>query len=268
MDPVMHLSFFRIFRILKVVLKKSEYRVNENRLFSFTPWEVAFMIKAVLFDMDGILFDTEIVMKEGWQKAARELNFTLTEEHLSQMRGSALPRSRKLFEEWFHGQVTYDEGRAIRTAYLNDYIQRNGVPEKPGLHEFLSWLKEHSIKVAVATSTTRRVAEGYWKQSGIDQYIDASVCGDEVINSKPDPEIFLKAASLLKVPIAACIVAEDSINGLKAARAAGAISCMIPDLTPYTKELFPFCDYVSPSLLDCKEILLQTPEADKLKSWK
>ena len=90
----MHLSFFRIFRILKVVLKKSEYRVNENRLFSFTLWEVAFMIKAVLFDMDGILFDTEIVMKEGWQKAARELNFTLTEEHLSQMRGSALPRSR------------------------------------------------------------------------------------------------------------------------------------------------------------------------------
>ena len=264
----MHLSFFRIFRILKVVLKKSEYGVNENRLFPFTPWEVAFMIKAVLFDMDGILFDTEIVMKEGWLKAARELNFTLTEEHLSQMRGSALPRSRKLFEEWFHGQVTYDEGRAIRTAYLNDYIRRNGVPEKPGLHEFLSWLKEHSIKVAVATSTTRRVAEDYWKQSGIDQYINASVCGDEVINSKPDPEIFLKAASLLKVPIAACIVAEDSINGLKAARAAGAISCMIPDLTPYTKELFPFCDYVSPSLLVCKEILLQTPEADKLKSWK
>ena len=208
------------------------------------------MIKAVLFDMDGILFDTEIVMKEGWLKAARELNFTLTEEHLSQMRGSALPRSRKLFEEWFHGEVTYDEGRAIRSAYLNDYIQRNGVPEKPGLHEFLSWLKEHSIKVAVATSTTRRVAEGYWKQSGIDQYIDASVCGDEVVNSKPAPEIFLKAASLLQVPIAECMVAEDSINGLKAARASGAVSCMIPDLTPYTEELAPICDHVSPSLLD------------------
>ena len=191
-----------------------------------------FMIKAVLFDMDGILFDTEIIMKEGWLKAARELNFTLTEEHLSQMRGSALPRSRKLFEEWFHGKVTYDEGRAIRSAYLNDYIQRNGV----------------------------RVAEGYWKQSGIDQYIDASVCGDEVVNSKPDPEIFLKAASLLQVPIAECMVAEDSINGLKAARASGAVSCMIPDLTPYTEELAPICDHVSPSLLDCRKIILDSQE--------
>lgn len=225
------------------------------------------MIKAVLFDMDGVLFDTEKIMKEGWLKAAKELNFTLTEEHLSQMRGSALPRSRKLFQEWFHGKVTYDEGRAIRSAYLNDYIRQNGVPEKPGLHSFLCWLKEHSIKIAVATSTTRRVAEEYWKKAGIDQYLDASVCGDEVTNSKPDPEIFLTAAALLHTPISECMVAEDSINGLKAARAAGAISCMIPDLTPYTKELFPFCDYVSPSLLACKEILLQTPEADKLKSW-
>ena len=188
------------------------------------------MIKAVLFDMDGILFDTEIVMKEGWQKAARELNFTLTEEHLSQMRGSALPRSRKLFEEWFHGKVTYDEGRAIRSAYLNDYIQRNGVPEKPGLHEFLSWLKEHSIKVAVATSTTRRVAEGYWKQYGIDQYIDASVCGDEVINSKPDPEIFLKALGKTPFNKDEAVIFEDSENGIRAAHAAGIPVICIPDL--------------------------------------
>ena len=176
------------------------------------------------------------------------------------MRVRALPRMSKLYEKRFHVKVTYDEGRAIRSAYLNDYIQRNGVPEKPGLHEFLSWLKEHSIKIAIATSTTRSVAEGYWKQSGIDRYIDASVCGDEVVNSKPDPEIFLKAASLLQVPIAECMVAEDSINGLKAARASGAVSCMIPDLTPYTEELAPICDHVSPSLLNCRKIILDSQE--------
>lgn len=213
------------------------------------------MIKAVLFDMDGVLFDTEIVMKEGWLKAARELHFTLTEEHLAEMRGSALPRSRKLFEEWFHGKIAYDDGRAIRSAYLNDYIEKNGVPEKPGLHEFLSWLKEHSIKVAIATSTARAVAERYWKMARIDGYLDASVCGDEVENSKPDPEIFLKAASLVHVPISECVVMEDSINGLKAARASGAISCMLPDLTPYSDKFASFCDYVMPCLLDCREMI-------------
>lgn len=156
--------------------------------------------------------------------------------------------------------MTYDEGRANPHGVSKRLYSTQRCPGKTRAHEFLSWLKEHSIKVAVATSTTRRVAEDYWKQSGIDQYIDASVCGDEVINSKPDPEIFLKAASLLKVPIAACIVAEDSINGLKAARAAGAISCMIPDLTPYTEELAPICDHVSPSLLDCRKIILDSQE--------
>ena len=213
------------------------------------------MIKAVLFDMDGILFDTEIVMKEGWQKAARELNFTLTEEHLSQMRGSALPRSRKLFEEWFHGQVTYDEGRAIRTAYLNDYIRRNGVPEKPGLHEFLSWLKEHSIKVAVATSTTRRVAEDYWKQSGIDQYINASVCGDEVINSKPDPEIYAKACAAIGACPATTYAVEDSPNGIRSAAAAGLRVIMVPDLVPVSAEQMPFLTSVQPDLLEVMQWL-------------
>ena len=105
------------------------------------------MIKAVLFDMDGILFDTEIVMKEGWQKAARELNFTLTEEHLSQMRGSALPRSRKLFEEWFHGQVTYDEGRAIRTAYLNDIFDATVSRKSQGFMSFFPGSKSIRSKL-------------------------------------------------------------------------------------------------------------------------
>ena len=208
------------------------------------------MIKAVLFDMDGILFDTEIVMKEGWLKAARELNFTLTEEHLSQMRGSALPRSRKLFEEWFHGKVTYDEGRAIRSAYLNDYIQRNGVPEKPGLHEFLSWLKEHSIKVAVATSTTRRVAEGYWKQSGIDQYIDASVCGDEVVNSKPDPEIFLLSCRHFDIAPEDALVLEDSENGLLAAHNGKIPAICIPDMKYPAAQYRDYAVYIAGSARD------------------
>lgn len=209
------------------------------------------MIKAVLFDMDGVLFDTEKIMKEGWLLAARELDFPLTEEHLRQMRGSSRTRSRALFQKWFGGRVSYDEGRAIRTRYLEDYIARCSVPEKDGLHELLEWLRAERIPAAVATSTSRAAAERYWKLAGIADYFSASVCGDEVINSKPDPEIFLRAAELLQVPIQDCMVAEDSINGLRAARAAGAVSCMIPDLTPYSEELSPLCDLVCESLREC-----------------
>lgn len=215
------------------------------------------MIKAVLFDMDGVLFDTEKIMKEGWLLAARRLDFPLTEEHLRQMRGSSRARSSALFREWFSGRVDYDQGRAIRTRYLEDYIARHGVPEKEGLHELLQWLRDSRIPAAVATSTARAVAERYWALTGISGYFSASVCGDEVVNSKPDPEIFLRAAEALGVPIGECLVAEDSINGLRAAKAAGAVACMIPDLTPYSQELSPLCDLVCTSLLECPRCILE-----------
>lgn len=88
------------------------------------------MINAVIFDMDGVLFDTERLMKEGWMKAAQEMNFTLTEEQLRQMRGSSRVRNSALFEEWYHGAVDYDKGRAIRSQYVEDYVDKYSMPEK------------------------------------------------------------------------------------------------------------------------------------------
>ena len=209
------------------------------------------MIKAVLFDMDGIMFDTEKIMSEGWQEAAKQLGFILTDQQMNQMRGSSKARNTALFKEWYGDRVNYEEGRRIRSKYQEDYIAANSLPEKPGLHELLQWLKEQEIPAAVATSTSRKNAERYWDMAGISSLLTASVCGDEVTHSKPDPEIFLKAAAKLHVPIEHCLVLEDSINGLKAAKAVGAVSCMVPDLTPYTQELAPVCDYVCKSLLEC-----------------
>ena len=100
----------------------------------------------------------------------------------------------------------------------------------------------------MATSTGRSTASHYWDLAGITSFITASVCGDEVAFCKPEPDIFLKAAQLLRTPPENCLIVEDSINGLKAARAAGGISCMVPDLTPYTEDLLPFCDYVCEDL--------------------
>lgn len=205
-------------------------------------------IKAVIFDMDGVLFDTEKLMKEGWMKAGREMGFTITENHLRQMRGSSRDRSAALFKKWYGGKVNYDQGRQIRSQYVKEYIDKYSVPEKKGLKELLNFLKEEGIPIAVATSTKRSTSAHYWKLAGITSYITASVCGDEVAACKPEPDIFLKAAQALQVAPENCLIVEDSINGLKAARAAGGVSCMVPDLTPYTEDLLPFCDYVCEDL--------------------
>lgn len=212
-------------------------------------------IKAVIFDMDGVLFDTEKLMKEGWMKAGQEMGFTITENQLRQMRGSSRNRSAALFQKWYHGEVDYDQGRQIRSQYVKEYIDKYSVPEKKGLKELLHFLKENKIPAAVATSTRRITASHYWELAGITSYITASVCGDEVAACKPEPDIFLKAAQALQIPPKNCLIAEDSINGLKAARAAGGISCMVPDLTPYTDDLKPFCDYVCEDLAQIISLL-------------
>lgn len=206
------------------------------------------MIKAVIFDMDGVLFDTERLMKEGWMKAAQEMHFTLTEEQMAQMRGSSKVRNAALFQKWYNGTIDYNKGRTIRSQYLDDYIEQYSIPEKKGLKELLSYLKEKKIPCAVATSTDRKRASHYWELAGITDYFTASVCGNEVANCKPDPEIFLTAAGKLKTSIEDCMIVEDSINGLKAARNSGAVSCMVPDLTPYSQDLEPVCNYVCEDL--------------------
>ena len=209
------------------------------------------MIKAIIFDMDGVLFDTEKIMKKGWEKAADSLNFSLTEDQLKQLRGGSRERNSALFKEWYNGTIDYYQARKIRSDYLNTYVETYSIPPKKGLYELLSFLKNKKIPWGIATSTDRAQAEHYWKLANIYEEVRVSVCGNEVLKSKPNPDIFLKTAEKLHVSIDSCMIVEDSINGLKAAKAAGGISCMIPDLTPYSPDLAPFCDYVCEDLAAC-----------------
>ena len=230
------------------------------------------MIKAVIFDMDGVIIDSEGKYLEYIYEFAREKRRDIQIEELYGTVGATKRDCWEIVEKAVANGQSWEE---LRREYHERGIWKRAFEEvdyqaifRPEVLEVMDELKAMGIRLAVASSTGLEQVKRILTMNHVWERLETAVSGEMFKRSKPDPEIFLKAASLLKVPIAACIVAEDSINGLKAARAAGAISCMIPDLTPYTKELFPFCDYVSPSLLDCKEILLQTPEADKLKSWK
>ena len=123
-------------------------------------------------------------------------------------------------------------------------------------------LREKNIKSCVATVTRREEAAPYWEKSGVLPFFDGTLCGDEVVNGKPDPEIFLKAAAMMKSDPSECIVFEDSPNGIRAAAAAGCHACMIPDLDRPTPEIAVRCEWIVDSLLDAAAIVDSFPAAE------
>lgn len=204
--------------------------------------------------MDGLMFDTERIGRDGWFEAARQLNLSITEELVAKLRGTGVTTCRKIFNAEIPGEL-YDAARAIRLQYADTYIAQKGLPVKPGLRELLEWLRQERIPAALATSTDREKALGYLEQAGISEYFSATVFGTEVPNPKPAPDIFLAAAAQLHADPAHCVVMEDSPNGLMAAKAAGCKAIVIPDLTPAPQENEHLWDAEAVTLADAIPIL-------------
>lgn len=202
------------------------------------------MIRALLFDMDGLMFDTERIAEEGWRNIAAQEGFLLTPQRMEQFRGTNPVRCRQLFQEWFGDSVNFDQCINQCRAYILSYVETHGVPLKKGLMELLTYAKKEGIPTAIATSTIRKQAIRYWELAEILPYFSTSVCGDEVTMGKPNPQIFLLAARKLGIAPQECLVLEDSPNGLKAGRAGNMYVGMVPDIAPATAELREICDFV------------------------
>lgn len=213
------------------------------------------MIKGILFDMDGLMFDTERLAADGWKEAAGALGITLDDAQIGSLRGLLPAVSRERFVAWFGDGSVYDRGREIRKAYVERWIEQNGMPVKKGLKQLLEYLRERGIPAAVATSTNRPAAERYWETAGVREYFAASVCGSEVKEGKPAPEVFLTAAGLLGLQPAECLVLEDSYNGIRAGHAAGCQVAMIPDMDAPDEECRRLCDYILRDLTEVIPIL-------------
>lgn len=189
------------------------------------------MLQGVLFDMDGLMFDTERLGREGWRYAADQLGVDIPEEVIARMRGTGVERCRKIFNRSIPGGL-YDAAHELRLTYAEEQIERHGVPVKPGLEELLEYLRQENIPAVLATSTGRERAERYLKMAGVREYFTAAAYGPEAARPKPAPDIFLAAASAIGAGPARCVVLEDSPNGLRAAKAAGCRAIVVPDLTP------------------------------------
>lgn len=214
-------------------------------------------IKGLIFDMDGLMLDTEKLLLKFWIQSANEFGFDMKREHVLGIRSLAAKYAIPKLQDIFGKSFDYYEVRKRRIELMNKYIEENGVEKKPGLDLLLEYLKIHGYKIAVATATDKPRAEMYLKSVGVLDYFDVMVCGPMVENGKPEPDIYLKACELLKLNPSECLALEDSPNGIISAYRAGCKPVMIPDLSQPDEEILCLL-YKKLNRLDCVIDLLET----------
>ncbi|MCI5911353.1 MAG: HAD family phosphatase [Oscillospiraceae bacterium] len=186
-------------------------------------------IKTVIFDMDGVLLDTERVMHIAWDKAAKSLDFKEAREAGDLAMGRNRDGVRLLFEERYP-YVDYAKFDERYHRYCANILKKEGVPIKESVFDTVDYLKRAGYKVGVATSTSSTHALPQLEEVGIYRFFDVIMTGDTVKKGKPDPEIYLKACNAIGSEPCECYAVEDSPNGIKSAYEAGMKPVFIPDL--------------------------------------
>ena len=202
------------------------------------------MILAAVFDMDGLMFDTEAVGRDAWNQVGEAMGFGDLTKVNEQCLGRNKAACREIFGRVFGGKLTLDEVLAAAKPIQRRYYEEHGMPCKEGLRELLAYLKETGRKIAMATSSDREDAEWNLRKAGLREYFDALVCGDMVKKSKPDPDIYLTAAKVLGVEPGDCIGLEDSRNGILSVKNAGMHPVLVPDLIRPDAEMISAAEVV------------------------
>lgn len=187
------------------------------------------MVSGIIFDMDGILIDSERQSNEGWLWAAGQLGVDMPMWLIDSFKGAPAELCCKFFDDYYKGVIDYWEAKEIRTQHVYKIRETEGIPVKKGVKDIFEYIRNNGLKCAVATSTRRESAEKTLHEIGVWDYLDAVVYGDEVERGKPEPDIFLRAAKAIGVNPSEAVVVEDSINGIKAGYAADMRVVHIPD---------------------------------------
>lgn len=190
-------------------------------------------IEAAIFDMDGTMFDTERLRFRTLARAAEELaGRTFTEAVLMGSLGLSARKAEELAKEHYGQDFPYADIRRRADELELEHVRTHGVPIKPGLLPVLERLRRSGLKMAVATSSRRAIAEEYLINANVFKYFDLLVCGDEVTRGKPHPEIFQRAATALNTPPDRALMFEDSENGVRSAADAGGLVILVEDIKP------------------------------------
>ena len=208
---------------------------------------------AVIFDMDGVIFDSERLVLECWEEIGAKY-------HLEGMREAFLPcigtnsvKTKEIVLERYGMDFPYDEFTREASILFHGIADRGGLPVKTGVQELLSYLAENDIPIAVASSTRLTVVTQELEQAGLYEYFSVVMGGDQLKRSKPEPDIYLMTCEKLGVRPASAYAIEDSYNGIRSAYSAGMKPIMVPDMLPPTEEMRKKSVTVLDNLLQVKE---------------
>lgn len=220
--------------------------------------------KAVIFDMDGVIFDSERLVLEGWQEIAAKYGIKGIEEVLPRCLGVNAQTTREIFREYYGQDFPYDEYKKEASALFHSRYGNGKLPLKPGVKELLSYLKENGYLVGLASSTRQAIVEQEIRDAGLMPYFDNLVCGDMLKRSKPEPDIYLKACENLDVEPRMAVAVEDSYNGIRSAKRAGMVPVMVPDMVQPDEEMRSLAHKICKDLFEVKNWISETENFDFL----
>lgn len=212
------------------------------------------LFDAVIFDMDGLIFDTERLIRRAVQNASRSVGFEISDAFYDSMIGVPGPECDNLIRSKFGTAFPFDEYLVGYRAEWSRLVQE-GIPIKIGTIELLDHLRASQMPIGLATSSHRETTERHLRNSELRPYFDVVVTRNDVARGKPHPDLFLKAAGELGVVPSRCLVLEDSYNGVRAAVAAGCLPIMVPDLLEATNEMRAICLAIANNLTEVRDML-------------
>lgn len=212
-------------------------------------------MKAVIFDLDGTLIDTEKYYRVCWPASLAEFGYHMSDEQTLSLRSLGRPFAPARLKGWFGEDFDYDRVRQRRKELFDQCLKREGLQCRPGALELLRRLKQENFITAVATATDPERTKEYLKRTGLDGYFDKVISAVMVAEGKPSPDVYLYACEELGLRPAECLAVEDSPNGVLSAFRAGCRVVMVPDQTEADDEVRKYLYAVAGSLEEVYEYL-------------
>ncbi len=197
------------------------------------------MKKGAIFDMDGLMFDTERLWQKGWRELARANGYKPSMEFARDVMGTSGELMWAVINKYYPSVDPKEFAAACRKKVAEALAVE--VPVKEGLYEILNYFRDHNVKMAVASSSSVEMIKGNLVSADVQEYFSVIVSSSEVAKPKPEPDVFLEAAKRLDIAPEDCYVFEDSFGGVRAGAAAGCTTIMVPDQIPPTEEIAGIC---------------------------